>query len=98
MYDISETETDVLFRIRRKGRMCGRHISQQDLLRGVKPHLVGEYKKAINHLVKIGFLRRLKKQNRIDLCYPPSRREDIENILKASGRYPQFFSMKIVKK
>jgi len=98
MYEFSETETDTLFRIYRKGRICERHISQQDLLRGVKPHLIGEYKGAIDNLVKIGFLCQRKKGNRIDLCYPPSRRKDIENILKASGRYPQIFSIKIVKK
>lgn len=98
MYEFNQTEIDVLFRIYRKGRMCERHISPQDLLRGVKTHLIGEYKGAIDTLVEIGFLRRLKKQNRIDLCYPPDRRKDIENILKTSGRYPQIFSLKIVKK
>lgn len=79
----SEKELKILYKISYKGRWCDKHISIEDLLSGNPIHLTGEYREAVENLIKKQWLRPYKSQGRNDVCIEKKRRHEVIEILKA---------------
>lgn len=79
---LSEKELKILYKISYKGRWCDKHISIEDLLSGNPKHLIGEYREAVENLIRNKWLRPYKSQGRNDVCIEKKRRHEIIKIFK----------------
>ncbi|MBA3043579.1 hypothetical protein FP804_00400 [archaeon] len=95
---LKDVERRILFRIIRHGRICesGRHISLEDLLKGMRSHQIGEYKDAVEDLCQKGYLGKMKKQDRMDYCIYKDMMEEVIPILQEDEKYARFFAVKIL--
>lgn len=82
VHELSEYELDIIYKITRKNRWCKKHISKEHLIRGFPKHELGNYKKAIDSLIKKGYLTAYKRGNRIDVCVNKKMREEIIDLLE----------------
>ena len=80
---LNEAELRILYKIAYMNRWCPKHISQEDLMKGVPRSSWGELRKAIESLLKKGYLRPYHSQGRDDVCVNKSKRNDIIKALKA---------------
>ncbi len=87
---LSEKELKILYKISYKGRWCDKHISIEDLLSGNPKHLIGEYRKAIENLIRNKWLRSYKSQGRNDVCIEKKRRNEVIKIFKAHEKEYDF--------
>lgn len=70
-------------------RWCNKHISQQDIMKGVPRSDWKELRNAIDSLIKKGYLRFYNSQSRHDVCVEKSKRNNIIEALKAhKSEYP----------
>lgn len=87
---LSEKELKILYKISYKGRWCDKHISIEDLLSGNPKHLIGEYREAIENLIRNKWLRPYKSQGRTDVCIEKKRRNEVIEILKFHAKEYDF--------
>lgn len=87
---LSDYELDVLYKIMRKNRWCNKHISKENLIKGYPVHEHGNFKQAIDSLIKMGYLKQYKSGGRIDVCVNKKLRKEIIDILQLHG-YPLQF-------
>lgn len=77
----SEKELKILYKITFKRRWCPKkHISIDDLVSGNPKHLIGDYHKAVDNLIRNKWLRSYKSQNRIDVCIEKDRMHELLDI------------------
>ncbi len=87
---LSEKELKILYKISYRGRWCDKHISIEDLLSGNPKHLIGEYREAIENLIRNKWLRPYKSQGRNDVCIEKKRRNEVIKIFKVHEKEYSF--------
>ncbi len=80
---LTEAELRMLYKIAYMNRWCPKHISKEDLMKGLPRSRWGELRKAIDNLIKKEFLRPYHSQGREDVCANKKKREDIIIALKS---------------
>ncbi len=87
---LSEKELKILHKIAYKRRWCDKHISVEDLLSGNPKHMIDEYRKAVENLIKKGWLRPYKSQGRIDVCLEKTRKNELLQIFNMHSKEYSF--------
>lgn len=77
-----EIRADVLYKLARKGKWGASHTDMVNLHKSCPSHLKGEYKDALEELVKEGFLLTKTASYGHHVSLNPRRREEILAIIK----------------
>ncbi|PWB52619.1 MAG: hypothetical protein C3F06_08705 [Candidatus Methanoperedenaceae archaeon] len=86
----SEIELKILYKITYKRRWCPKHISLEDLLSGNPKHMINEYREAVEHFIKKGWLQAYKSQDRIDVCIDKAWKNELLKIFKIHAKEYSF--------
>jgi hypothetical protein len=85
----SEEELFILHKICFMGRNCPKHVAKRDLVHGVPSSSCKQYSKAIESLIKKGYLVPYKSQGRDDVCFYKARLFEVIQALRAHVKqYP----------
>lgn len=66
--NLNEQELYVIFKVTFNNRWCNKHINVESITGGIPRHKTGPYRKAVQSLVRKGYLKAYHAQGRTDVC------------------------------